>query len=97
MTNGCCFNYWTEDASAPHGVKNRTVATPLDDSLCACTPCWLICVPDLTLTSLGCGVMVRPDLADSFTRFIESRKGEPFLAQISFHNCHVRDRAIPKN
>lgn len=38
---------------------------------------------------------VRPDLADSFTRFIESRKGAPFLAQISFHNCHVRDRAIP--
>jgi arylsulfatase A-like enzyme len=62
LTNGCCFNYWTENASAPHGVQNNTTPTPLDDSLY---------------------------LADSFTRFIESRKGAPFLAQISFHNCHV--------
>ena len=28
-------------------------------------------------------------LADSFIRFAESRNGAPFLAQISFHNCHV--------
>ena len=36
---------------------------------------------------------VQPDdskyLADSFIRFMESRNGKPFLAQISFHNCHV--------
>lgn len=30
-------------------------------------------------------------LADSFTRFLDSRKreGKPFYAQISFHNCHI--------
>ena len=28
-------------------------------------------------------------LADSFIRFAESRNGAPFLAQISFHNCHI--------
>lgn len=116
MTNGCCFNYWTEDPSAPHGVKNRTIATPLDDSLCACPhprdgpfvrasllQCSAFAVAVCRChgfvwnTSPGwCLVVgtVSPDLADSFTRFIESRKGAPFLAQISFHNCHVRDRAM---
>jgi hypothetical protein len=33
LTDGCCFNYWWEDASAEHGVQNLTQATPLDDSL----------------------------------------------------------------
>ena len=28
-------------------------------------------------------------LADSFERFVARRAGEPFLAQISFHNCHI--------
>ena len=60
LADGCCFNYWSEDATAPHGVANLSVATPLDDSLF---------------------------LADAFERFIESRNGAPFLAQISFHNC----------
>ena len=60
LADGCCFNYWSEDATAPHGVTNLSVATPLDDSLF---------------------------LADAFERFIESRNGAPFLAQISFHNC----------
>ena len=27
--------------------------------------------------------------ADSFIRFAESLDGSPFLAQISFHNCHI--------
>ena len=27
--------------------------------------------------------------ADSFVRFAESLNGKPFLAQISFHNCHI--------
>ena len=27
--------------------------------------------------------------ADAFIRFLEQRKGAPFLAQISFHNCHI--------
>ena len=27
--------------------------------------------------------------ADSFVRFIEGLDGSPFLAQISFHNCHI--------
>jgi hypothetical protein len=27
--------------------------------------------------------------ADSFVRFLEGRGGAPFLAQISFHNCHI--------
>jgi len=28
-------------------------------------------------------------LADSFISFLEARAGRPFLAQISFHNCHI--------
>jgi arylsulfatase A-like enzyme len=28
-------------------------------------------------------------LADAFTRFVEGRAGKPFLAQLSFHNCHI--------
>ena len=28
-------------------------------------------------------------MSDSFSRFLDSREGEPFLAQISFHNCHI--------
>ena len=27
--------------------------------------------------------------ADAFIRFLRSRNGAPFLAQISFHNCHI--------
>ena len=27
--------------------------------------------------------------ADAFVRFVEDLHGKPFLAQISFHNCHV--------
>ena len=27
--------------------------------------------------------------ADSFNRFLEAQGGAPFLAQISFHNCHI--------
>ena len=27
--------------------------------------------------------------ADSFVRFLEQQEGAPFLAQISFHNCHI--------
>ena len=28
-------------------------------------------------------------LQDTFTRFLSRRAGSPFLAQISFHNCHI--------
>eukprot|EP01062_Namystynia_karyoxenos_P066074 TRINITY_DN60095_c0_g1_i1.p2 TRINITY_DN60095_c0_g1~~TRINITY_DN60095_c0_g1_i1.p2 ORF type:complete len:665 (+),score=191.16 TRINITY_DN60095_c0_g1_i1:96-1997(+) len=28
-------------------------------------------------------------LAEAFALFLESRKGDPFAAQISFHNCHI--------
>eukprot|EP00039_Didymoeca_costata_P028753 m.22087 g.22087 ORF g.22087 m.22087 type:complete len:616 (-) comp7338_c0_seq1:96-1943(-) len=28
-------------------------------------------------------------VADVFTRFLEGRNGAPFLAQLSFHNCHI--------
>jgi len=28
-------------------------------------------------------------IADSFGRFLKSRDGQPFLAQLSFHNCHI--------
>ena len=28
-------------------------------------------------------------LADAFVRFAEAQRGAPFLAQISFHNCHI--------
>jgi arylsulfatase A-like enzyme len=28
-------------------------------------------------------------LTDSFDRFIAARDGNPFMAQVSFHNCHV--------
>jgi hypothetical protein len=27
--------------------------------------------------------------ADAFIRFLEGRGGAPFLAQVSFHNCHI--------
>ena len=27
--------------------------------------------------------------ADAFVRFLEGRNGQPFLAQVSFHNCHI--------
>ena len=59
---GCCFNYWSPDASAPHAVSNFTEPTPDDDAIYN---------------------------ADSFVRFLEARNGAPFLAQISFHNCHI--------
>jgi len=29
---GCCFNYWSEDTDAPHGVTNLTFPTIPDDS-----------------------------------------------------------------
>jgi arylsulfatase A-like enzyme len=58
----CCFNYWHQNSSAPHGVSNTTFPTPDDDSTYN---------------------------ADAFIRFLESRAGAPFLAQISFHNCHI--------
>jgi hypothetical protein len=29
---GCCFNYWADDASAPHGTSNFTSPTPDDDA-----------------------------------------------------------------
>ena len=59
---GCCFNYWWNDARAPHGVANLTRPSPPDDAAY---------------------------LADAFVRFLERQRGAPFLAQISFHNCHV--------
>ena len=31
----------------------------------------------------------RDYLADSFVQFLESRNGDPFMAQISIHNCHI--------
>jgi hypothetical protein len=55
-SNGCCFNYWWNDDSAPHSVTNLTIASPDDDSTYN---------------------------ADSFIRFLESRAGAPFLAQVS--------------
>jgi arylsulfatase A-like enzyme len=71
----CCFNYWWDDPLSPHGVTNLTVPTPPDDSLY---------------------------LADAFTRYLSDRSQpplynnnnnhhhhKPFLAQISFHNCHI--------
>ena len=62
VPNGCCFNYWWDNASAPHGVSNLTWPSPDDDS---------------------------SYLADSFERFLGRRAGRPFVAQISFHNCHI--------
>ena len=32
LPDGCCFNYWTEDATAPHGVTNLTAPSDADDS-----------------------------------------------------------------
>lgn len=32
VPNGCCFNYWWEDQSAPHGVTNLTNPSYDDDS-----------------------------------------------------------------
>eukprot|EP00049_Salpingoeca_infusionum_P017279 m.352374 g.352374 ORF g.352374 m.352374 type:complete len:540 (-) comp16501_c0_seq1:365-1984(-) len=31
--NNCCFNYWWQDDTKPHGVTNLTNPTPPDDSL----------------------------------------------------------------
>ena len=59
---GCCFNYWSNDATAAHGVSNFTMPTPDDDA---------------------------EYNADAFVRFLEAQNGAPFLAQISFHNCHI--------
>ena len=59
---GCCFNYWSPDADAPHAVTNFSQPTPDDDAVYN---------------------------ADAFVRFLESRDGAPFLAQVSFHNCHI--------
>eukprot|EP00056_Hartaetosiga_gracilis_P007837 m.112756 g.112756 ORF g.112756 m.112756 type:complete len:218 (-) comp12789_c1_seq16:2011-2664(-) len=28
-------------------------------------------------------------ITDSFDRFLHARNGQPFLAQLSFHNCHI--------
>lgn len=30
--NGCCFNYWWNDANQPHGVRNLSWPSPYDDS-----------------------------------------------------------------
>ena len=35
-------------------------------------------------------------LSDSFERFLRSRRGAPFLAQISFHNCHIPFLGTPE-
>ena len=59
---GCCFNYWSNDPSAAHGVTNVTYPTPDDDAAYN---------------------------AESFVSFVESLAGAPFLAQVSFHNCHI--------
>ena len=59
---GCCFNYWSNNPTSPHGVSNFSQPTPDDDAVYN---------------------------ADAFVRFLESRNGAPFLAQISFHNCHI--------
>ena len=32
LPDGCCFNYWTEDAGAPHGVTNLTAPSDADDA-----------------------------------------------------------------
>ena len=59
---GCCFNYWSGNSSATHGVHNISFPTPDDDAVYN---------------------------ADAFVRFAETLGGRPFLAQISFHNCHI--------
>ena len=33
--------------------------------------------------------------ADAFVRFLESRIGAPFVAQVSFHNCHIPFSGTP--
>eukprot|EP00928_Gymnodinium_smaydae_P039784 TRINITY_DN27104_c0_g1_i1.p1 TRINITY_DN27104_c0_g1~~TRINITY_DN27104_c0_g1_i1.p1 ORF type:complete len:615 (-),score=33.83 TRINITY_DN27104_c0_g1_i1:147-1991(-) len=60
--NGCCFNYWWENASSPHGISNLTNPSYDDDSAY---------------------------IAEAFVGFLESRRGRPFAAQVSFHNCHI--------
>ena len=59
--NGCCFNYWWDDAEGAHGVANLSNPTPDDDATY---------------------------LAGAFVSFAERQGGAPFLAQLSFHNCH---------
>jgi hypothetical protein len=59
---GCCFNYWKEDAQAPHGITNQTHASPDDDAT---------------------------HNAEAFGRFVDSLDGGPFMAHVSFHNCHI--------
>lgn len=62
VPKGCCFNYWSEDPTAPHGVTNLTNPSYDDDA---------------------------SYLAEAFVGFLESRRGQPFAAQVSFHNCHI--------
>jgi len=62
LKDGCCFNYWWEDNTKPHGVSNLTNPVGDDDSAY---------------------------IADSFERFVRGLDGKPFMAQLSFHNCHM--------
>ena len=61
--NGCCFNYWWDDAQQPHGIMNLSNPVP--------------------------GNEAELYVADSFGRFLDGLKGRPFVAQLSFHNCHI--------
>lgn len=62
---GCCFNYWSDDVNAEHGVTNLTRPSPDNDA--------------------------NDYLASALVQFIEHQadKNMPFMAQISFHNCHI--------
>ena len=75
LKNGCCFNYWWENSSAPHGVSNLS------------TPSWPVA---------GQGTDDSAYVADAFIRFVEGRRGAPFAAQISMHNCHIPYIGDPK-
>lgn len=60
---GCCFNYWWNDASKHHAVQNLTWPSPNDDSTY---------------------------IVDSLATFLSRLDDDDnFLAQLSFHNCHV--------
>ena len=60
--DGCCFNYWREDAAAPSGVANLTRPSEADDAV---------------------------EVQASFAGFLDGAGDSAFVAQLSFHNCHI--------
>mmetsp|Transcript_23335 Transcript_23335/g.55324 ORF Transcript_23335/g.55324 Transcript_23335/m.55324 type:complete len:673 (+) Transcript_23335:583-2601(+) len=75
----CCSNYWWDDPYSPHGVSNMTWQTPDDDAS------YLVESFERFLVSTGPGYKGDDEQATSTPTTVQ----KPWLAQISFHNCHI--------